>query len=176
MKPENKILEDSWLNSPFSDFTMASEFIVNKDDSKATLNLIEKSLLMSQYDKLLVGLDELDKEITIDEVLITKTKLENQLWGKHSTRVLELANLFRHNQLCCVTSLALTSCDLETLPDLSPMRRCLRKLDVRGNRISVLPDLRPLSGLEDLFIQGNPIPMLPGMDVQVSFSPFTQIH
>ena len=142
---------------------MASEFIqIKEDGQKAALNLIEKSLLMSQYDKLLSGLTEEGKDVTIDEALITKSKLENQLWGKHSTGVLKLANLLRHNQLCCVSSLVLSSCDLETLPDMSTMRRQLRKLDVRGNRISVLPDLRPLSGLEELYIQGNPIPMLPG--------------
>ena len=144
---------------------MASEFIQIKEDGQmATLNLIEKSLLMSQYDKLLLGLTEERKNVTIDEALITKSKLENQLWGKHPTGVLKLANLLRHNQLCCVSSLVLSSCDLETLPDMSTMRRQLRKLDVRGNRISVLPDLRPLSGLEELYVQGNPIPMLPGIN------------
>ena len=144
---------------------MASEFIqIKEDGQKAALNLIEKSLLMSQYDKLLTGLTEEGKNVTIDEALITKSKLENQLWGKHPTGVLKLANLLRHNQLCCVSSLVLSSCDLETLPDMSTMRRQLRKLDIRGNRISVLPNLRSLSGLEELYIQGNPIPMLPGMD------------
>ena len=144
---------------------MASEFIqIKEDGQKAALNLIEKSLLMSQYDKLLSGLTEEGKDVTIDEALITKSKLENQLWGKHPSGVLKLANLLRHNQLCCVSSLVLSSCDLETLPDMSTMRRQLRKLDVRGNRISVLPDLRPLSGLEELYIQGNPIPMLPGIN------------
>ena len=144
---------------------MGSEFIqIKEDGQKATLNLIEKSLLMSQYDKLLSGLTEEGKNVTIDETLITKSKLENQLWGKHPTGVLKLANLLRHNQLCCVSSLMLSSCDLETLPDMSTMRRQLRKLDVRGNRISVLPNLRSLSGLEELYIQGNPIPILPGID------------
>ena len=146
-------------------FIMASEFIqIKEDGQKAALNLIEKSLLMSQYDKLLSGLTEKGKNVTIDEALITKSKLENQLWGKHPAGVLKLANLLRHNQLCCVSSLVLSSCDLETLPDMSTMRRQLRKLDVRGNRISVLPNLRSLSGLEELYIQGNPIPMLPGMN------------
>ena len=144
---------------------MASEFIqIKEDGQKAALNLIEKSLLMSQYDKLLSGLTEEGKNVTIDEALTTKSKLENQLWGKHPTGVLKLANLLRHNQLCCVSSLVLSSCDLEALPDMSTMRRQLKKLDVRGNRISVLPNLRSLSGLEELYIQGNPIPMLPGMN------------
>ena len=142
---------------------MASEFIQKKEDGeKAVLNLIEKSVLMSQYNKLLEALNEEGKGVTIDEALISKSKLENQLWGKHPSGVLKLANLLRHNQLCCVSSLVLASCDLETLPDMSTMRRQLRKLDVRGNRMSVLPDLRPLSGLEELHIQENPIPILPG--------------
>ena len=156
---------------------MASEFIqIKEDGQKAALNLIEKSLLMSQYDKLLSGLTEEGKNVTIDEALITKSKLENQLWGKHPTGVLKLANLLRHNQLCCVSSLVLSSCDLETLPDMSTMRRQLRKLDVRGNRISVLPNLRPLSGLEELYIQGNPIPMLPGMNKLYLVQNFTHVE
>ena len=156
---------------------MASEFIqIKEDGQKAALNLIEKSLLMSQYDKLLSGLTEEGKNVTIDEALITKSKLENQLWGKHPTGVLKLANLLRHNQLCCVSSLVLSSCDLETLPDMSTMRRQLRKLDVRGNRISVLPNLRPLSGLEELYIQGNPIPMLPGMNKLYLAQNFTHVE
>lgn len=156
---------------------MASEFIQIKEDGQnAALNLIEKSLLMSQYDKLLSGLTEEGKNVTIDEALITKSKLENQLWGKHPTGVLKLANLLRHNQLCCVSSLVLSSCDLETLPDMSTMRRQLRKLDVRGNRISVLPNLRPLSGLEELYIQGNPIPMLPGMNKLYLVQNFTHVE
>ena len=156
---------------------MATEFIqIKEDGQKAALNLIEKSLLMSQYDKLLSGLTEEGKNVTIDEALITKSKLENQLWGKHPTGVLKLANLLRHNQLCCVSSLVLSSCDLETLPDMSTMRRQLRKLDVRGNRISVLPNLRPLSGLEELYIQGNPIPMLPGMNKLYLVQNFTHVE
>ena len=156
---------------------MASEFIqIKEDGQKAALNLIEKSLLMSQYDKLLSGLTEEGKNVTIDEALITKSKLENQLWGKHPTGLLKLANLLQHNQLCCVSSLVLSSCDLETLPDMSTMRRQLRKLDVRGNRISVLPNLRPLSGLEELYIQGNPIPMLPGMNKLYLVQNFTHVE
>ena len=156
---------------------MASEFIqIKEDGQKAALNLIEKSLLMSQYEKLLSGLTEERKNVTIDEALITKSKLENQLWGKHPTGVLKLANLLRHNQLCCVSSLVLSSCDLETLPDMSTMRRQLRKLDVRGNRISVLPNLRSLSGLEELYIQGNPIPMLPGMNKLDLVQNFTHVE
>ena len=156
---------------------MASEFIqIKEDGQKAALNLIEKSLLMSQYDKLLSGLTEERKNVIIDEALITKSKLENQLWGKHPTGVLKLANLLRHNQLCCVSSLVLSSCDLETLPDMSTMRRQLRKLDVRGNRISFLPNLRPLSGLEELYIQENPIPMLPGMNKLYLVQNFTHVE
>ncbi len=142
---------------------MACEFILHKEDSgKAALNLIEKSLLMSQYDKLLVNLTDEAKDDTIDEVIFTKSKLENKLWGQHPSGVLKLANLLRNNQLCCVHTLVLASCDLETLPDMGTMRRSLRKLDVRGNRMTVLPDLRCVSGLEELHIQGNPVPMLPG--------------
>lgn len=157
---------------------MASEYIVKKegeDGDKAALNLIEKSILMSQYEKLYNALAEDGKDITIDEALFTKCRLENQQFGRHPTGVLKLSKLLNHNQLCCVTSLVLASCDLETLPDVGSMRRQLRKLDIRGNRISVLPDLRCLRALEELHMQGNPIPMLPGMDI-LSSEPVNLLH
>ncbi len=150
--------------------TMASDFIVkNEELDSYGLYVYEKVILPFYLEKLQELLKEEFKDTKIEYITLHKSKYDNQPWGKHPSGLSKMTTLLRQPRLTSVTSLTLSFCELDTVPDVSPMRRQLRKLDLRGNRISVLPDLRPLSGIEELSLQGNPIPVIPGLWIRLDW-------